>query len=220
MSNKDTNDNTNNKDQQMIDRMLSRKSGIKHTRAKAMTTRPLGNITKREKHSSATTTTTTSTSTTATATSTSSSNNSSTSAANRRLDNLTQKFMTEPARTIPILDECDVLIVGSGPAGLSAAIASARAGVDTLLVERYGCFGGVITTVGMETLGWYRYEGTTDVEGIGIEMEKMAARMNPNATKFAFNESECLDAVRNLFSLLCPIVCLLLIEPLTHHFCF
>ena len=163
----------------MIDRMLSRKSGIKHTRAKALTTRPLGDITKR--HSSTTT-------------SSSHGSSSSTSAANRRLDNLTQKFLTEPARTIPILDECDVLVVGSGPAGLSAAIASARAGVDTLLVERYGCFGGVITTVGMETLGWYRYEGTTDVEGIGIEMEKMAARMNPNATKFAYNESECLDA--------------------------
>ena len=24
---------------------------------------------------------------------------------------------------------------------------------------RFGCFGGVITTVGMETLAWYRYEG-------------------------------------------------------------
>ena len=41
-----------------------------------------------------------------------------------------------------------------------------------MLVERYGCFGGVITTVGIETLGWYRYEGTTnDATGIGIEME-------------------------------------------------
>ena len=46
----------------------------------------------------------------------------------------------------------------------------------------------------METLGWYRYEGTTDVEGIGIEMEKMASRMNPLQEKFAFNDSECLDA--------------------------
>ena len=88
----------------------------------------------------------------------------------------------------------DVLVIGAGPAGLSAAVAASRAGADTMLLERYGCFGGVITTVGMETLGWYRYEGTTDVEGIGIEMEKMAARMNPNSTKFAFNESECLDA--------------------------
>ena len=58
----------------------------------------------------------------------------------------------------------------------------------------YCSFGGVITTVGMETLGWYRYEGTTDVEGIGIEMEKMASRMNPLQEKFAFNDSECLDA--------------------------
>ena len=27
-----------------------------------------------------------------------------------------------------------------------------------LLLERFGCLGGVITTVGMETIGWYRYE--------------------------------------------------------------
>jgi len=48
-------------------------------------------------------------------------------------------------------------VVGSGPAGLSAAIAARRAGADTMLLERFGCFGGVITTVGMETLGWYRF---------------------------------------------------------------
>ena len=41
---------------------------------------------------------------------------------------------------------------------------------------RFGCFGGVITTVGMETIAWYRYEGTVDPEGIGIEMERLAAR--------------------------------------------
>ncbi len=126
--------------------------------------------------------------------------------ARRRLANLRGKlvpppppgapapFYEEPARRLPVLDTCDVLVVGAGPAGLSAAVAAARAGADTMLVERFGCFGGVITTVGMETLGWYRYEGTTDVEGIGIEMEKMAARMNPNAEKFHFNDSECLDA--------------------------
>lgn len=44
-------------------------------------------------------------------------------------------------------------------------------------MERFGCFGGVITTVGMETLGWYRYEGTVDTEGIGREMERAAERM-------------------------------------------
>ena len=68
----------------------------------------------------------------------------------------------------------DVVVVGSGPAGLSAAISSARTGVKTMIVEKHGCFGGTITTVGMETLGWYRYEGTVDSEGIGSELEKMA----------------------------------------------
>ena len=38
-----------------------------------------------------------------------------------------------------------VLVVGGGPGGLAAALASAREGVDTMLVERYGCFGGNIT---------------------------------------------------------------------------
>ncbi len=53
-------------------------------------------------------------------------------------------------------------MVGGGPSGLSAAISAARAGADVILCERYGCFGGVITTVGMETIAWYRYEGCTN----------------------------------------------------------
>ena len=58
-----------------------------------------------------------------------------------------------------MLTSCDVLVVGGGPSGLSAALGARRAGADVVLCERFGCFGGVITTVGMETLGWYRYEG-------------------------------------------------------------
>ena len=69
-------------------------------------------------------------------------------------------FVHEPARQVPVLESCDVLVVGGGPAGMSAAITAARAGADVLIMERYGCFGGVLTTVGMETLAWYRYAGT------------------------------------------------------------
>jgi hypothetical protein len=61
-----------------------------------------------------------------------------------------------------------------------------------MLLERFGCFGGVITTVGMETLGWYRYEGTSDTEGIGREMERVAERMG-GTTKWPYNDSQCLD---------------------------
>ena len=68
------------------------------------------------------------------------------------------KFILESRKT-PIVAGYQVVVMGGGPAGLSAALASSRAGAKTLLIEKYGCFGGVITTVGMETLGWYRYEG-------------------------------------------------------------
>ncbi|MCB8946103.1 MAG: FAD-dependent oxidoreductase [Ardenticatenaceae bacterium] len=79
-----------------------------------------------------------------------------------------------PAQTVPVIAETDVLVVGSGPGGLSAAISSARAGVDTMLIERYGCFGGNLTHVGVEGIAWYRRPETVDVEGIGLEFEQRA----------------------------------------------
>ncbi len=45
-----------------------------------------------------------------------------------------------------VVDEADVLVVGGGPAGAAAAVAAARAGADTLLVERTGALGGMMTT--------------------------------------------------------------------------
>ena len=111
----------------------------------------------------------------------------------RKILTETDDIIEEPKKYIPILDKCDVLVVGGGPSGLSAAIGAARTGVKTIIIEKYGCLGGVITTVGMETLGWYRYEGTEDCSGIGTEMEKIAAKMG-GTLKWAYNDSECLDA--------------------------
>jgi ribulose 1,5-bisphosphate synthetase/thiazole synthase len=85
--------------------------------------------------------------------------------------------ITEPAREIDVVHETDVLVVGSGPGGLAAALAAARAGVKTTLVERYGCFGGNITQVGVEGFAWYRHEATVDSEGIGPEFESRAKAM-------------------------------------------
>ena len=87
------------------------------------------------------------------------------------------KTVSEAAREVPVIAEADVVVVGSGPGGLAAALAAARAGVHVVLVERFGCFGGNITAVGVEGFAWYRHERTVDSEGIGPEFEERAKAM-------------------------------------------
>ena len=85
--------------------------------------------------------------------------------------------ITEPARDIDVIHSTDVLVVGSGPGGLAAALAAARTGVSVTLVERFGCFGGNLTVVGVEGFAWYRHEKTVEANGIGREFEERAKAM-------------------------------------------
>jgi glycine/D-amino acid oxidase-like deaminating enzyme len=52
----------------------------------------------------------------------------------------------EPARQIPVKAKVDVLVVGGGPAGFSAAVCAARQGAKTMLIEQTGDVGGVATS--------------------------------------------------------------------------
>ena len=48
-------------------------------------------------------------------------------------------------RQVPVVRECDVLVVGAGPAGVCAAVSAAREGAKVILCERYGSVGGMLT---------------------------------------------------------------------------
>ena len=49
----------------------------------------------------------------------------------------------EPAGTVPIVARADIVVVGGGPAGFSAAVAAARNGASVCLLERYPYLGGL-----------------------------------------------------------------------------
>lgn len=52
----------------------------------------------------------------------------------------------EPSREIPVIENTGVVVLGSGPAGIGAALAAARNGARVVLVEQCGDVGGVATT--------------------------------------------------------------------------
>lgn len=69
------------------------------------------------------------------------------------------KVFVETSNTLPVYDECDILVVGGGAAGHSAAVAAARAGAkNIILMERYGYMGGDATggyVIMVPDLSWY-----------------------------------------------------------------
>lgn len=93
----------------------------------------------------------------------------------------------EPGRDIPVAVRADVAVCGGGVAGLAAAIASARNGAETVLVERNGYAGGVATASMMPVLV-VSFEG---LQGVGAEiferMEGLGAASRSEADVVCFD---------------------------------
>ncbi|MCP5523471.1 MAG: FAD-dependent oxidoreductase [Verrucomicrobiales bacterium] len=94
----------------------------------------------------------------------------------------------QPARPLGVIHETDVLVVGGGPAGFTAAIAAARTGANTTLVERYGYLGG-LWTGGLVLLVYPTHatengELTKVVRGIGDELLGRIAEHANGATNY------------------------------------
>ncbi len=75
-----------------------------------------------------------------------------------------------PAEELPISMEVDVLVVGGGPTGIAAAMASSRNGANTLLVEQRGFLGGMGTVSLVPAFCPYTDHEKPVIRGIGLEL--------------------------------------------------
>ncbi|MDD5338280.1 MAG: FAD-dependent oxidoreductase [Dehalococcoidales bacterium] len=87
-------------------------------------------------------------------------------------------YIREKARDTKVMRQCDVVVVGGGPGGIGAAVAAARNGADTVLIERYGYLGGM-GTGGLVTIipQLADLTGKQQIAGITQEwIDRLAAR--------------------------------------------
>ncbi|MBM3335067.1 FAD-dependent oxidoreductase, partial [Candidatus Sumerlaeota bacterium] len=89
----------------------------------------------------------------------------------------------EPARKTPVIADVDVVVAGGGPAGFVAAIAAARMGARTLLLERYGFLGGGLTAGGVLNIRPFHVApGKVLMDGIPLEYVRRLEKLG--ATRF------------------------------------
>jgi len=115
---------------------------------------------------------------------------------------LTSQTIIEPQRETGIYRETDVLVVGGGPAGVAAAIAAARNGAKTLLVERYGHLGG-LATGGLVLCIMPMSDGTKEQQVAGIcqeivdRLDAIGAAVHPGIEDIGSSDRNLIDYWRN-----------------------
>ncbi len=78
-------------------------------------------------------------------------------------------YIEEPSRPIPVAHAGEVVVAGGGVSGVCAAVAAARNGARTLLIERYGFCGGNATMF-LPLLSFLDQRGNEVIKGIGKEI--------------------------------------------------
>jgi Dehydrogenases (flavoproteins) len=75
----------------------------------------------------------------------------------------------EPSKELPVIKDVDVVVCGGGPSGFIAAIAAARNGAKTLLLETYGFLGGMATAGMVGPISKFNFNGERIIGGIPNE---------------------------------------------------
>ncbi len=97
-------------------------------------------------------------------------------------------LFNEPPRDLKLNNDADVIVCGAGPAGVSAAIAAARAGANVRLFEVHGCLGGVWTAGLLTWIFDFDKPGLTkEIRG---KLEERGARRGTNAKQFVYEPDE------------------------------
>lgn len=87
--------------------------------------------------------------------------------------------ITLPAQDIPLARVADVLVVGGGTTGAVAAVAAARQGASTVLVEQYGFLGGTAVAAPVTYLQeGAKVQGQPVIRGIYLELKERLARFS------------------------------------------